>query len=134
MHFWPFAKHCTSGYPLMRIDGKTVRVTRVICEREHGPPPTDRHVAAHSCANGHLACISKRHLRWATPAENAADTVLHGNSNFGERQWQAKLTAEKVKEIRARLGTARQKDLANEFGVSRTAISAISTGRNWTHA
>lgn len=52
--------------------------SRAMCILAHGDPPTDAHLAAHLCGNGHLGCVHPQHLRWATQAENMADKVLHG--------------------------------------------------------
>ncbi len=77
-----------------------------------------------------------RHLRWATHAENMADTALDGTQEggrparaFGERNGRAKLTAEQVRSIRkdARGAAA----VAAEHGVSRWTINEIRARRRW---
>lgn len=42
-----------------------------------------------------------------------------------------KLTADKITEIKRRLGTATGTEIAREFGVSRSTISMIRTGKIW---
>lgn len=83
---WPFLKS-PRGYARMHVNGRDKRVSRLVCEEAYGTPPTPDHHAAHSCGKGHLACVTKRHLRWATPVENAADKIIHG-TNFG--RWRVK--------------------------------------------
>jgi len=73
---WPFAN--IKGYAQIRINGRTSLVTRLVCEAEHGPAPTDSLDAAHSCGKGHLGCVTKRHLSWKTRLENMADAIAHG--------------------------------------------------------
>lgn len=54
----------------------------------------------------------------------------HGYSyNRGQSNGKSKLTAEQVREIRSMAGTQRQ--IAQRFGVSRSAINDILSGRNW---
>jgi len=74
---WPFTNH-TNGYPSI---GHGRHVNRVVCERAYGKPPSLKHQAAHSC--GVKLCINKRHVRWATRAENEADKLKHGTSLLG---------------------------------------------------
>ena len=50
----------------------------------------------------------------------------------GERNGAAKLTDEKVLEIRNR-GKERQLDLANEYGVSEATIFRVIKRMNWQH-
>jgi hypothetical protein len=72
---WPFSRH-QKGYPSqLTISGLNhrERATRVMCALVHGPAPTTKHQAAHSCHNGHLGCVHPQHLHWATGAENAAE-------------------------------------------------------------
>jgi hypothetical protein len=74
---WPYHRG-GRGYAQISIDGKTRYVSRMICEEEHGPPPTGSEEAAHSCGNGHLGCVARNHLRWATKLENEQDKIGHG--------------------------------------------------------
>ena len=52
-----------------------VAVARIVCEEEHGPPPTPKHHAAHATPRGCIGrlCVNGDHLRWATPKENSQD-------------------------------------------------------------
>lgn len=50
---------------------KIVVVARLVCEWQHGPPPTPEHEAGHTCPDGELSlCVSPHHLRWMTREEN----------------------------------------------------------------
>jgi uncharacterized protein YwbE len=65
-------------------------------------------------------------LRWGTRSENNVDAVLH--------QRRGKLTESQVKDIRARVksegrGVGRQ--LASEYGVHETTISAVKVRRHY---
>lgn len=125
---WPYG--CSGGnknYGM--INGEYVH--RRLCEEEHGPPPTPDHEAAHSCGKGHIACVTKRHLRWATPVENSADSLLHGTRARGERNGQAKLTEPEAREILALKGKLSQRVIAERYSVARTAVSAIHCRRSW---
>ena len=127
---WPF-KRKGDGYGRLWRDGRMQVVSRLVCEENRGPPPAQKHDAAHSCGNGHNGCVTKRHLSWKTRAGNVADMVLHGNSMRGARNWNTKLTEEQVLEIRGLRGKATQVDLAKRFGVARQSISAIHKGLHW---
>lgn len=72
---WPYAR-TPAGYGV--LDGHKIKVvSRRLCEEAYGPPPTPKHHAAHSCGNGHLGCVTRRHLSWKTPKENGADRIAH---------------------------------------------------------
>lgn len=53
------------------------------------------------------------------------------NRQSGERNNQAKLTDAQVKEIFIRAKKQNHQELANEFGVSRSAISMIASRKQW---
>lgn len=125
---WPFSR---GGYPKMSHEGKRLFVHRLVCEARHGPPPTKRHQAAHTCGKGHEGCVNPKHLRWATVRENVADTITHGTRNRGERHGAAKLTEDQVREIRALKGRYTQKEVADMFSVSAAAVSDIMRRTNW---
>jgi len=127
---WPYDRS-TAGYGRLKYNGKQKNVSRLVCEVAEGQPPTDRHEAAHSCGNGHIGCVTKRHLSWKTPAENSFDRIRHGTSGAGEKNAGAKLTLFQVEEIRALLGHMKQRDIADRFGVSAALISKIKHKELW---
>lgn len=124
---WPFAIS-PEGYG--RINNEYVH--RIVCEGVDGPPPTPDHEASHSCGNGHLACISGGHLRWATRLENANDMVAHGTSTKGVKNARAKLTNHQVRQIRSLATSGTRHEIGQMFGVSGACITAILTGRTWS--
>ena len=128
---WPHG--LTNGYAEARHSGKRLYLHAVSCEMEHGPRPVvegTRIETAHSC--GVRRCINRKHLRWATAAENNADKLGHSTTNRGENSARAKLTEDEVRMIRRR----RQEGvllrvLAADYGVATTTISGIVNGHKW---
>lgn len=127
---WPFAKG-VAGYGRLRVNGRSVIVSRIVCELAHGEPPTPKHEAAHSCGRGHKGCCTKRHLSWKTPAQNTADKFEHGTVKRGKDTWNAALTEDDVRAIRALKGKRLQTEIASDYGVARTTVSAIQNGYRW---
>lgn len=71
-------------------------------------------------------------LRWGTRKSNAADTLEHDTMVYGERNGQAKLTAERVAEMRSDYAAgASQASLARKYKVSKTTARRVVTGRSW---
>jgi hypothetical protein len=132
---WPF-KLFPSGYGAIFDDrtGEKRNASRVMCEVAHGPPPTMLHQAAHTCGKGHLGCVNPNHLSWKTPAQNQADRLEHGTDDRGDKSHRAVLSSRDVQHIRTLLsGGMRQADIADRYGVTREAITAINIGKNWGH-
>ncbi|WP_429115234.1 hypothetical protein [Ensifer sp. KUDG1] len=126
---WPFSTG-KGGYGTMFLDGEYHNVPRLALEKSEGPPPSPGMVAAHKpvvCHN--RACINRRHLRWATHAQNSADTITDGTRLLGEKTNSARLTAEQVLEIRKDDRPAA--DVAEAYGVSRRNIAAIRERKSW---
>lgn len=123
---WPYAR--TAGYGVLGNE----RVHRLVCAEENGPPPTPDHHAAHSCGNGHLGCVNRHHLRWATPTENNADKVIHGTNRLGEERYNAKLTPMLVRQIRDLYGRMPQRQIATHLGVSFSAVKNVLSGNAWS--
>lgn len=125
---WPFARHSDGrahmkgGYP-----------SRVMCEMAHGPAPTPAHQAAHSCGNGNGGCVSPRHLRWATPTQNAADKIDHGTIIRGEKHHGARLTLDLVKQIKAAwpMSKVEYEAFAARHGVAPSTVYQAGAGWNW---
>lgn len=112
-------------YPVIVVDGSNRGVHVVVCEHHHGPKPSPTHQVAHSC--GVTRCVNYRHVRWATPAENNADKVMHGTARRP-----LKLTVPQVREIRQRRAAGEPlRSLAAEFAVTECTISAIARRHIW---
>lgn len=127
---WPFAKS-VDGYGLLSGHDRRIVVSRLVCERVHGPAPTPQHQASHSCGKGHEACVTKRHLSWKTRSGNQMDRVTHGTSNRGSRQNRVKVTEAEVRQIRSLRGIILQREIADLFGISRAQTSRIQRGIDW---
>jgi hypothetical protein len=106
------------SYLMVTWQGKRTTASRAICELVHGPPPTPKHQAAHSCGNAW--CCNGAHLRWATPAENLADKVRHGTADRHRGPVNPRIAALVGKMATAGLS---HRELAQQVGVSSRCIT-----------
>jgi hypothetical protein len=125
---WPY-KTVKSGYGLATVGGVQKRASRWMCIIAHGEPCDETMHAAHNCGNP--SCVNPKHLRWATPKENANDRLIHGTHNRGERNGKTTLTDDQVREIRT--AAPNLKDLVERYGVSKGCISKIRSMKRWAH-
>ncbi len=123
---WPFG--INEGTIQFGSRENKVNVFRCMCEHRNGPPPTDKHQAAHSCGRRHDGCVNPQHLSWKTNGENQADR--YQQSGLTKR---CKLTPEQVDEIRSLKDRAKIGDIVNQFGVSYNNIRSIWAGRLWNN-
>lgn len=128
---WPFGR-TDYGYGIIKIDGKSRVVSNLLCEMVYGARPSAMHECAHSCGKGHLGCVNKGHLRWATRSENHQDKIRHGTHQCGEKVGNSKLTRDKVLKIRSlhKIGFT-QKYISDRFGISQTHVSVIVNRHQW---
>lgn len=117
------------GYGALRVAGRVVGAHRHSYALANGPIPPGHHVL-HHCDNP--ACVRPDHLFLGSRAENMGDMVRKGRQAKGERNGQAKLTAEQVGEIRS--SDLPQFRLADIYGVSNQQISLIKSGKRWKEA
>ncbi len=97
-----------------------------------GPQPTPQHEVAHG--NGDPTNNRLINLRWATPAENAADKVLHGTVVRGEGSASSRLTVWDVCVAHSMADAGEDaRAIAETLGMSRTNAHRIITGRAWAH-
>lgn len=127
---WPFSTN-RYGYGRIYDGAKFTTASRAMCELAHGAPPSPRHEAAHICGMGHKGCVNPSHLRWATPAENAGDTLSHGTRNRGERNGASRLTKSDVRRIRNLAGQLSQAELGELFGIHVETVGRIVRGTRW---
>lgn len=86
----------------------------------------------HKCDNP--ACTNPKHLFLGTRQDNNRDMVSKGRNQKGECSGRSKLTAAAVTEIvrRARSGEL-QRLIAKDFGIGRSYIPNLVSGRTWKH-
>lgn len=128
---WPFAR-TDAGYGHLWVGGVLEYAHRLTCIEENGEPPSPTAEAAHSCGRGHLGCVTRRHLRWATPSQNSADRLLHDTHNRGSRHANAKLKEADVQQIRRLSSTTDAAELSLIYGVSVSNIYLILSGGSWS--
>ena len=105
---------------------------RLAYELHHGVSLQSTDVVRHACDNP--SCCNPAHLSLGTFADNSEDMVSRGRSLTGSKHPHAKLTEEKVKQIReAKRNGETLSALAATFGVNKTCISGITTGKTWRH-
>ena len=117
----------------VREAGRNFSVTaaRVLVAARDGLPldgGSSRWVARHTCDN--VECVNPAHVIAGTYAQNTADMWDRGRGARGDRRPSAKLSAEKVREIRRRAAESRTQ-VAAEFGVSPSLITQVLQGKVW---
>jgi hypothetical protein len=97
-----------------------------------GPRPSPDHLVMHDDndpANNRVG-----NLAWGLPKQNSEHMVICQRQARGERTAGAKLTADKVVEIKARMSAGELPSrIAEELGMSLSNICDIRHGRRWKH-
>jgi hypothetical protein len=123
---WPFSVNY-QGYGQVGYYGKVKKAHRIMCELAHGAPPTPKHVAAHSCHNGHGGCVHPKHLDWKTARQNVLE-----RQNVPDMLWptrQTSIPAEHIAKIIDLRGKMNQREIGKMFGISYQHVSVIQRGK-----
>jgi hypothetical protein len=139
----------SNGYGRFQLNGSQTQATRALWTVTYGPIP-DGMVVCHHCDNP--PCVRLDHLFLGTRGDNMRDCGSKGRHNsqktpgfgFADPAFQkqhgrgghvrtyAKLTELQVAEIRSlKAGGARPVDLCRQFGMSKSTIWKITTGKTW---
>lgn len=137
--------------------GTKVYAHRYSYELANGPLP-DGLQACHYCDNP--PCVRGDHLFAGTQKQNIRDAVRKGRMAVGDQHGSrkaflsrpraavvkpsnskarggdhgmAKLTADDVREIRRLSSTVTQSQIADRYGINRSAVSMIATRKRWSH-
>ncbi len=139
---WLWTACCTgAGYGQIRIAGVTIYAHRLSWEMANYDIP-DGMCVLHTCSGRYPSgsfenrrCVNPEHLYVGSDQDNADDTRRDGKSGKGELSGLAKLTNEKVWEIRKeyRNGGTTHREIANAYGVSQALISNIINRKIWGH-
>ena len=94
----------------------------------------------HACDN--RKCCNPSHLYIGNRSDNMRDAVSRGRWvspaignkwTRGELNGCAKLTVEKVKEIKRKVRAGNsQRGVAREYGIAQSTVSSIMTGKRWS--
>ena len=117
-----------NGYGQLRAEGKLWTASAYMCHLVNGPKPEGTE-CAHECGNSW--CVAPKHLSWKTHQDNMDDKFRHGTVLSGERAPWSILTKNEVEQVRMLRGYLTLREIGNLFGVSKSAITMIMTGRNW---
>ena len=126
---WPWLGDTDrSGYGVFHWHGKRVGAHELALSFSTGEARLSQLDTCHSCDNP--SCCNPAHLRFDTRAANVADMVARGR-----QAKRMKITAHDVVLIRERRAAgARQKDLAEQFGITDGQVSMIIRGIRWRNA
>ncbi|MCO5195548.1 MAG: HNH endonuclease [Anaerolineae bacterium] len=125
-----------SGYGKISVHGRMIIATRVVYELATGQSLTRDQVICHRCDNP--ACCNPAHLFVGSQSDNMDDMhrkQRHSQNQKGERNGNARLSAEQVREIRRRYIPHKVgvKKLGKEYGVHYDTIHKIVTRKSWRH-
>lgn len=136
---WPWTAGKRKGYGRFTIGKRSVPAHRLAYETFWRTSLVND--CLHRCNNP--PCCNPLHLYDGTNSDNQRDAVVAGTSRLlrpfnrarGESNGLAKLTGEAVREIRDRYaaGSVSQQQLADEYGVAQSKISALIRRKTWAH-
>ncbi len=122
---WWGGSFLPKGYGQVWHNGTMRKAHQLALELYTGEPLGDNDAVLHSCDNA--PCVNPRHLSYGTNKENSRQ------ARDRNRMSNQKLNWANVKYIREQVRTraAKQKELAEMFGVSVQNINDIVKGRTW---
>ena len=128
---WKCVSHSTDygGYPRLSRSGKSENLSRFIYKKDNGIL-LDEEVIRHSC--DYPTCINPDHLIKGSYADNMQDRNIRNRTARGEKHGIARLTEEKVMEIRNNPNVTLW-EFARRFDVSFSAVRYARNGITWKH-
>lgn len=72
---YPFSTAASRG--VLVFNFKSMEAHRAMCLMANKLPPEPKMMALHRCGNGHLGCVTPKHLYWGTNSQNTSDAHRH---------------------------------------------------------
>lgn len=135
---WEWQGHLMklAGYGQVSYGGIVMGAHRAMLMESTGVWMPAHIFACHKCDN--RKCINPDHLFWGTAKDNMQDCKRKGRHSkgpglHGEQIKNSKLTNEIVSKIRSYDNSVTHTSIGRMFGVSRTVIAMIRSGKAWKH-
>lgn len=131
---WVWTGNMSRGsvtYGMVRDGGRRMMAHRVSWAMVNGSVP-DGLFVMHKCDHG--PCVRPDHLDIGTNLDNIADKVRKGRQSRGHFSYRSKLTEADARAVVAAIAAGETfTAIASRFGVTRTNVYNIATGRSWRH-
>jgi len=129
---WKGTVNKYNGRGMFKLNDKYYQVHRLSYELKFGAIP-DGILICHKCDIP--LCVNPDHLFPGTQQDNINDCVSKKRNAFGYKNWNTKLTEEKVRIIRKTDFSAHgsQAMMARLMGISQTALQYVLNRKNWSH-
>jgi hypothetical protein len=133
---WTGALQACGASPVMRWQGKTASVRRLIMLDKTQSRIRKNWLASYRCGNP--MCVHPEHMGWTfrgpiqrrtTDEQQYHIDVMRCKKLSDKARAKGKLTLELATEIRMAEGNQRQ--IAAQYGVSQATVSAIKIGKTW---
>ena len=121
------------GLGTIKIKGHMRHAPQVSWELTHNQSFPAGMMACHTCDNPR--CVNPAHIFPGTNSDNVQDSIRKGRWPLGEKHAGAKLTAQQVRDIRARYQEGvrgLQAALAREYRVDPHTIRDVIQHKTWT--
>lgn len=116
-----------NGYAQFKVRGKFWAAHRVSCWLTHGAPAKGQY-ALHSCDEP--ACVNPAHLRWGSPADNAADRKASGRATGARIN--ERLSVAQISDIKLLLAAGwHPSAVARAFGIGANSVWRIKRGQRF---
>lgn len=105
--------------------------SRFSYELVYGPIPESMFIC-HTCDN--RSCVNPTHLFLGTHQDNMTDMYNKSRSTKGEKNGQAKLTHDEVRQIRQRYASGEtQRAISRLYAIGQSTVQAIVSRKIWNH-
>lgn len=117
-----------NGYGMLNVKGWPVIASRAFYVLHHGPIPPKIEIC-HRCDTP--CCVNPTHLFAGTKSDNQQDCVNKGRKNAAKGEGNGSVVLAEAQVVEIYTDLRHQRLIAEEYGVDRTTINLIQSGKIW---